>query len=190
MPERLKISAIAGSLREGSYNRMLLREAERLAGDEFDFRTLEIGDLPLFNEDVERAGLPESVSRLKRGLEDSDGLLIATPEYNYSIPGVLKNALDWASRPYGESSLEDLPVAIMGASQGMVGSARAQLALRDVFVFTQSPVLPGPEVLVARAHEQFDDQGRLVSEDTEDFVRDLLDRFGAFVRRWQRTPAY
>lgn len=190
MPDRLKIAAIAGSLREGSFNKMLIREAERLAPDEFEFTILEIGDLPLFNEDVEQAHFPESATRLKRGLADADGLLIATPEYNYGIPGALKNAIDWASRPYGDSALEDLPVALVGASVGMVGTARAQLALRDCFVFTQSPVLPGPEVLIGRASDQFDENGRLVSEDTEDFVRDLLERFGTFVRNLRREPAY
>jgi len=188
--ERLKIAAIAGSLRKGSYNKMLLREAERLAPSEMEFTTLEIGDLPLFNEDVERDAFPEEATRLKRGLADADGLLIATPEYNYGVPGVLKNAIDWASRPPGDSPFDDLPVAIIGASQGMGGTARAQLSLRDAFVFTKSPVLPGPEVLVARASDQFDENGRLTSEATEDFVRDLLERFEAFVRRWAREPAY
>jgi chromate reductase len=189
MAERLKIASIAGSLREGSYNKMLMREAIRLAPSEIDFTTLEIGDLPLYNEDVERSHVPEPVTRLKRGLAEVDGLLIATPEYNYGIPGGLKNAIDWASRPPNDSPLEGLPVAIMGASQGMVGTARAQLALRDAFVFTKSPVLTGPEVLVARAADQFDEAGRLKSEATEDFVRGLLERFAAFVRRWQREPA-
>ena len=190
MAERLKIAAIAGSLREGSYNKMLIREAMRLAPSEIEFTTLEIGDLPLFNEDVEHSHLPESATVLKRGLADADGLIISTPEYNYGVPGVLKNAVDWASRPPGESPLEDLPIALMGASMGMGGTARAQLALRDSFVFTRSLVLPGPEVLVARASGQFDDNGRLTSKDTEDFVRDLVERFAAFVRRWQREPAY
>ena len=98
--------------------------------------------------------------------------------------------IDWASRPANDTPLEDLPVALMGASVSFVGTARAQLALRNVFVFTKSPVLPGPEVLVAGASKQFDDQGRLTSEDTEDFVRDLVERFETFVRRWEREPAY
>ena len=190
MAQRLKIAAIAGSLRSGSYNRMLIREAARLAPDHIEFTELEIGDLPLFNEDVEQNDYPEAATRLKRGLADADGLLIATPEYNYGIPGVLKNAIDWASRPANDTPLEDLPVALMGASVSFVGTARAQLALRNVFVFTKSPVLPGPEVLVAGASKQFDDQGRLTSEDTEDFVRDLVERFETFVRRWEREPAY
>lgn len=190
MAERLKIAAIAGSLRAGSYNKMLLREAARLAPSDMEFTTLEIGDLPLFNEDVERDAFPEAAMRLKRGLADADGLLIATPEYNYGVPGVLKNAIDWASRPPGDSPFDDLPVAVMGASPGMGGTARAQLALRNAFVFTKSPVLPGPEVLVAGAHEQFDENGRLKSEDTADFVRDLVERFGVFVRRWAREPVY
>ncbi|MGE3960547.1 MAG: NADPH-dependent FMN reductase [Dehalococcoidia bacterium] len=190
MANRLKIAGIAGSLRAGSYNRMLLREAQRLAPPEIEFNILEIGDLPLFNEDVEDRAYPEAAARLKRGLADADGLLIATPEYNYGIPGVLKNALDWASRPAGESPLEDLPVALMGASVSFVGTARAQLALRNVFVFTKSPVLPGPEVLVAGAQGQFGEDGRLTNPDTEDFIRDLLDRFEGFVLRWPREPAY
>lgn len=184
----LKIAAIAGSLRSGSYNRMLLHEAIRLAPDGMAFTVLEIGDLPLYNEDVERDSYPQSAAVLKRGLADADGLLIVTPEYNYGVPGVLKNAIDWASRPPRESPLADLPVALMGASGSFVGTARAQLALRDSFVFTKSPVLPGPEVLVANASKVFDDGGRLTDEATEDFVRDLLDRFAVFVRRWAREP--
>ncbi len=190
MADELNIAAIAGSLRSGSYNKMLLRETVRLAPAEMRFTVLEIGDLPLFNEDVEQDAYPESAARLKRGLASADGLLIVTPEYNFGVPGVLKNALDWASRPPDDSPLEDLPVALMGASMGMVGTARAQLALRDLFVFTKSPVLPGPEVLVASAHEQFDDDGRLKNKDTEGFICDLLDRFEVFVRRWAREPAY
>lgn len=189
MPERLKIAAVAGSLREGSYNRKLLMEAVRLAPEDMEFRFLEIGNLPHFNEDLERRDFPAPASRLKVELADADGLLIATPEYNTGIPGVLKNAIDWASRPPTESPLEGLPVALIGASQGMGGTARAQLALRNCFVFTRSPVLPGPEVLVARAQQQFDEEGRLTSEDTEHFVRDLLERFEDFIRRLQREPA-
>ncbi len=190
MADELNLAAIVGSLRSGSYNRMLLQETARLAPPGMRFTLLEIDDLPLFNEDIEKSDYPESATRLKAGLARSDGLIIATPEYNYGIPGGLKNALDWASRPADDSPLDDLPIALMGASMGMAGTARAQLALRDLFVFTKSPVLPGPEILVASAHEQFDDDGRLTDEDTEAFLRDFLDRFEVFVRRWAREPAY
>ncbi len=187
--QQLEILGIAGSLRRASYNRRLLREAARIAPEDMNITIFEgLGDIPPFNEDVEAEGYPESVQRLHRAIAQADGILVAVPEYNYGVTGVLKNAIDWASRPAGRSPLEGKPAAVMGASMGMGGSARAQLALRDSFVFTQTPVLPGPEVLVAGAHEQFDDNGHLLRGDTRDFVRSLLERFGVFVRRFAEEP--
>src|SRR5690606_7440480 len=140
-----------------------------------------------FNEDVEAEGDPEPVRVLKQAIAEADALLIATPEYNYSTTGVLKNAIDWASRPTNgaPSPLAGKPTALMGASPGMGGSARAQLALRQSFVFTQTPVLPGPEVLVSNAHERFDDSGKLTDEDSRKFVADLLVRLSDFTSQLQ-----
>lgn len=187
--QELEILGISGSLRRASYNRRLLREAARIAPEGMTITLFEgLGDIPPYNEDVEAEGFPEAVQRLHRAIAQADGILVAVPEYNYGVAGVLKNAIDWASRPAGRSPLEGKPVAVMGASVGMGGSARAQLALRDSFVFTRTPVLPGPEVLVARAHEQFDESGRLLRDDTRDFLRDLLERFEVFVRRFAEEP--
>lgn len=185
----LRILGIGGSLRRGSYNRKLLREAARIAPDGMNIRLFEgMSDIPLFNEDVEAEGYPEAVQRLHLEIAQADGILLAVPEYNYGATGVLKNAIDWASRPAGKSPLNGKPAAVMGASPGMGGTARAQLSIRDSFVFTQTPVLPGPEVLVFQAHEQFDEKGQLIREDTRDFLRGLLERFGVFVRRFQEEP--
>lgn len=185
----LEILGISGSLRGGSYNRKLLQEAVRMAPAGMSITLYDgLGSIPPYNEDVEAEGLPESVAHFKRLIAEADGILVATPEYNYSVTGVLKNAIDWASRPAGESPLEGKPAAVIGASPGMGGTARAQLSLRNSFVFTRTPVLPGPEVLVTRAHEQFDD-GHLKSPDTRKFLLDLLERFEVFARRFMDEPA-
>jgi chromate reductase len=183
---RIRILGLAGSLREDSYNRALLEEAARLAPEGVTIEVFDrLDEIPPFNEDVEREGYPEPVRALQRAIEEANALLVATPEYNYSVPGVLKNAIDWASRPAGQSPLEGKPTAVMGASPGMGGTARAQLALRDSFVFTKTPVVPGPEVLVARAPERFDEEGRLTDEPTREFVTDLLDRLVDYAQRFK-----
>ena len=173
--ERLHILGIAGSLRQGSFNKALLRAASDLLPPG---ATLEIydrlGDIPLYNEDVERRGDPEPVRDLKDRITSADALLIATPEYNYGTPGVLKNAIDWASRPPAQTCLKGKPTAIMGASSGAHGTARAQAALRLSLVFTRTLILVDPEVYVSKASEKFDVQGRLTDELTREFVRKLL----------------
>ena len=181
----LRVFGIAGSLRAGSYNRALLRAAIELAPAGMDIRVFErLGEIPLYNGDVEARGDPEPVVALKTAIGDADALLVVTPEYNYNVPGVLKNAIDWASRPPGKCVLNGKPAAIMGASMGATGTARAQLALRQSFVFTQTIALHQPEVLVARAHERFDAQGRLTDERTSQGVRALLEAFVAWIDRW------
>ncbi len=176
----IHILGICGSLRAESYNRVLLVEAAAIAPEGVEIEIFEgLADIPLFNEDVEAEGEPEAVRSLKDAIASADALLIATPEYNYSVSGVLKNAIDWASRPAGESPLEGKPTALIGASPGMGGSARAQLALRQSFVFTKTPVLPGPEVLVARAHERIED-GQLTDKDSREFLGDLIERLREF----------
>lgn len=178
------ICAFAGSLREGSYNRALLRAAKELAPEGMEIRIFDrVSEIPLFNEDVEAAGEPESVLALRRAISEADGLLIATPEYNHGVPGVLKNAIDWASRPPRESVLGGKPTAIFGASLGVTGTARAQSQLRQSFVFTNTPVLPQPEILVYRAREKFDASGHLTDEKTREFVGKLLDGLADWVRR-------
>lgn len=181
----LRVAGIAGSLRAGSYNRALLRAAQELAPPGMTIEIVDLHAIPLFNEDVEAQGDPEPVAALKSAIRQADALLVSTPEYNHGIPGVLKNAIDWASRPPRSSVLNGKPAAIMGASPGMVGTARSQSQLRQAFVFTGTLALLQPEVLVARAHERFDAAGRLADEPTRHHVRRLLEALADWTRRLQ-----
>ncbi len=186
----LVVCGIAGSLRRASYNRALLRAAQELAPDGMEIRIFDgMGALPLFNEDVEAQGDPESVQAFKHAIREADALLIATPEYNHGVPGVLKNAIDWASRPPGRSVLAGKPTAVFGASPGITGSARAQTQLRDSFVFTQTPAVLQPEILVYRAHEKFDAEGRLTDAKTSQFVGLLLRHLADWTRTLQSGSA-
>jgi chromate reductase len=167
----LTILGIAGSLRGRSYNRGLIQAAIELAPSGTKLVAHDLGDLPLYNADVEAQGDPRPVARLKRAIASADALLIATPEYNHCVPGVLKNAIDWASRPARNSVLTGKPVAIMGASTGGGGTARAQAHLRDGLAYTNGLVLPLPEVLVSSAAAKFDAEIKLTDEETRDEVR-------------------
>ena len=174
----VQVLAIVGSLRERSYNRALLRAAIELAPSDLSITWFDrLGELPHYNEDLDPSGAdaaPESARALRAALRATDALLVVTAEYNYGIPGVLKNAIDWASRPPATSPLRGMPVGLMGASPGMVGTARAQQHLRQTFVFTQSYPLAAPEVLVSTAHKKFDAQLRLTDEPTRAFVQQHL----------------
>jgi chromate reductase len=186
MSERFKVCGVAGSLRRESYNKSLLRAAQELAPPELEIVAFErLGEIPPFNADVEEQGDPEPVVAFKQAIGAATGLLLVTPEYNYGPSGVLKNAIDWASRPPRKSVLNNRPTAIMGASRGMLGTARAQSALRQSLLFTETPVLLQPEVLVARAAEKFDGQGRLTDEATRKIVAQLLQNFLSWIRRFQ-----
>ena len=183
MNEPLQVLGIAGSLRKGSYNRGLLRAAVELAPESLQIETYEdLGLIPPYNADVEAEGDPAPVRQLKERIRAADALLIASPEYNYGIPGVLKNAIDWASRPPQSSPLRHKPIAIMGASTGNFGTARAQLALRQTFIFTKSLVLPEPEVYVFRAAERFDDAANLRDQSTRDHVQRLVEALARWVQ--------
>jgi chromate reductase, NAD(P)H dehydrogenase (quinone) len=172
--KQIRILGFAGSLRRASYNRGLLRAAREDAPDGVDIGEFDLSTIPLFNEDVEARGDPPPVRELKEHIRAADALLIATPEYNYSIPGVLKNAIDWASRPPRDSPLLHKPIALMGASPGGFGTVRSQLALRQVFVFTKSYVLLEPEVHVSAAGDKFDAEGNLIDAETRRNVRALV----------------
>jgi chromate reductase len=150
----LRVVCVAGSLRKASYNRGLLRAAVDVAPAGMLITAFDLAGIPMYNGDVEAQGTPGSVEALKGAIREADGLLIATPEYNYGVPAVLKNAIDWASRPPKESPLLLKPAALMGASPGMAGTIRAQLQLRQSFVFTQTLAMLQPEVVVAKAHEK------------------------------------
>ena len=182
-PAELQIVGVAGSLRQGSYNQALLRAAQQIAPVAMRIRIHDLSGIPLFSEDVERAGIPPAVATLREAVAEADGFLVATPEYNHGVPGVMKNAFDWLSRPPGTSVLNGKPSAIMGASPGILGTARAQSQLRQSFVFTNTPVLLQPEVLVGRAHEKFDSDGRLTDDATRKFLALFLEEFASWVGR-------
>ncbi len=179
--QTIRLLGLVGSLRKGSLNRSLLRAATEGLPAGVSLTTFDrLGDLPLYDADVDAQGTPEPVAALKAAIAGADGLLIATPEYNYSVPGGLKNAIDWASRPANASPLRGKPVGIIGASAGMSGTMRAQYHLRQIFVFLNMPALVQPEVLVARAADRFDADGKLTDEST----RELLRKFGLALRDW------
>ena len=173
MTSSIQIFALCGSLRKGSYNRMLLHAAEELAPDGVSFESFDIGRLPLYNEDVRAQGFPPPAEELRSKIRAADALLFVTPEYNYSIPGVLKNAIDWASRP-PDQPFNGKPAAIAGASPSMLGSARAQYHLRQVCVYLNIFLVNQPEVFVAAANNKFDAEGRLTDEPTRKFVAQLM----------------
>ena len=185
--KKVRVLGIAGSLRQGSYNRALLRAAVELAPPEMEVVVFDkLALIPLYNEDVRTRGEPAPVTVLKEAIRRADALLIVTPEYNYSIPGVLKNAIDWASRLPQDSPLHGKPVALMGASTGAFGTARAQMHLRQVCAYTNMHLLNKPAVLVARAREKFDEGGHLTDETTRGFVREQLQALLEWTLRLQR----
>ena len=183
--KEFRILALAGSLRQGSYNRGLLHAAGELAPDWVKVQFFDIGTLPFFNEDLEAAGDPEAVRHFKEAIIRANAILIATPEYNGAVPGVLANAIDWASRPTGRSVLRNKPVAVMGAVLGKSGSANAQAALRGVLSRVGAVVVPDPQVLVPHASRLFDEQVNLLDEDTREEVRQLVEAVAHWCRRVQ-----
>jgi chromate reductase len=180
----MQVVAVAGSLRHGSYNLALLRAVQQLAPDSMQIRIHDLSGIPLFNEDVEATRIPPAVAALREAVADADAFLVATPEYNHGVPGVMKNAFDWLSRPPGKSVLGGKPAAIIGASPGVLGTARAQSQLRQSFVFTNTPVLLQPEVLVGRAHEKFDADGGLTDDTTRTFLLLFLHEFAIWIERF------
>lgn len=172
----LNILGISGSLRAGSFNTALLANAQKHAPAGMSISVYEgLGELPHYNQDLDNdENLPESVARLRSAIAAADGLLIATPEYNYSIPGGLKNLLDWASRPAATSVLLHKNIAIAGAAPSQFGTVRAQLALRQVFLWTHSHVVVKPELMLFAAHQRFDEAGNITDETTIDLLRGLL----------------
>lgn len=182
MEKTLTILGIAGSLRRASYNRAALRAAQELVPEEAKIEIFELDGIPPFNQDEEKSP-PAKVTELKQRVRAADGILLCTPEYNYSIPGVLKNAIDWASRPYGDSAWNDKPVALMGASVGNLGTARAQYHLRQSFVFLNMHPMNGPEVMISNAAERFDEQGNLKDAKTTEMIQKMLRNFVEWIRQ-------
>ncbi|MEU6868705.1 NADPH-dependent FMN reductase [Streptomyces sp. NPDC046876] len=180
---QLKILAISGSLREGSYNTALVRAAQKFAPGDLDIEIYEgLRDIPPYDTDHDVDPAPVAVADLRRRIIEADGLFIATPEYNYGVPGVLKNALDWASRPALNSSLTGKPIAIAGAAPTNFGTVRAQLSLRQSFLWTDSKVVGKPELCIFRANERFDESGNLTDETTIEILHQLLATLGQKIR--------
>ena len=186
MNKTLNILAFSGSLRKGSYNKMLLRAAVDLAPDEATIEVFDLEEIPPFNQDFEQSP-PGRVKDFKAKIKAADAILIVTPEYNYSVPGVLKNAIDWCSRPVGDNSWEGKPVAIMSASTGMLGGARAQYHLRQTFVTLDMRPVNKPEIMVNFAAQKFDEKGNLVDDKTKELIRTLLTALITWTRRLQAS---
>jgi chromate reductase len=173
MPDQVKILGIAGSLRKASYNRGALRAAQQLCPEAAKIEVFELDGIPAFNQDAERQP-PQKVVDLKSRIRAVDAVLLVTPEYNYGMPGVLKNAIDWASRPYGDNAWNGKPVAIMSAAMSMGGGVRAQYQLRQSFVFLNMDAVVQPEVAIGNATERFDEQGNLKDETSKKLIAQLL----------------
>jgi chromate reductase len=177
----------AGSLRARSYNKALVRAAVEVAPENVTIEVFDLEGIPLFNQDNENS-LPTKVAEFKEKIRKADALLIATPEYNYSIPGVLKNAMDWASRPYQDNVLANKPVAIMSASTGRFGGARAQYHLRQTFIRLTMQPFNQPEVMLASAAENVDANGRLTNEETRKLIKQLIESLLAWTNRLNCKP--
>ncbi len=182
MNDPIRILGIAGSLRHDSYNRRALRAATELMPEGAILEIFELDGIPAFNQDKEHDPIAE-VLEFKRRIREADAILFVTPEYNYSIPGVLKNAIDWASRPRGDSVWNGKPAAIMGVSLGAFGTARAQYHLRQIFVSLNILPINQPEVLIGNAAERFDKEGNLTDESTKNFIRQLMQNLVEWTRR-------
>ena len=180
---QIKIATFVGSLRKDSFNRRLARAVEKLAPAEFTFEHVQIDDLPLYSQDFD-AAYPAAATRLKKHIESAAGLLFVTPEYNRSIPGVLKNALDLGSRPWGTNSFAGKPAGVIGTSIGATGTALAQQHLRNVLVFLDVPVMPQPEVFIQFKDELIADDGTIANDSTRKFLQGFVDKYVVWVKRF------
>lgn len=181
MADQVTILGIAGSLRKDSFNKAALRAAQKLVPQGARLELYDIAGLPLFNQDEERNPNPR-IADFKQKIRGADAILFATPEYNYSIPGVLKNAIDVASRPYGDNAWAGKPVALMSASISLFGGVRAQYHLRQCFVFLNMEDVQQPEVAIAQAPQRFDAQGNLIDETSKKLIAQLLQNLVAKAR--------
>jgi chromate reductase len=182
------VALVIGSLRAGSYNRQLASAIAEMAASEFSFRELRINDLPLYNQDDD-AHQADTVLRLKKEIQECDALLFVAPEYNRSVPGVLKNAIDHASRPYGQNSWLGKPAGIVCVSVGAAGTAMAQQHLRNILAYLDVPVLGQPEVFIRATDGLFDGKGGIGKSDTQALVQNWIQRYAAWVRKCTATEA-
>lgn len=173
----MKILGISGSLRSGSYNTRLLAVASTMVEHAASLEIFDLASVPMYNSDLDGEHKPAAVDALLGAIAGADGILFATPEFNYSVPGVLKNAIDWASRPAFKSVLRGKPTAILSASPSTLGGVRAQVHLRDILAATLTPIYPSPDFLLASAHKAFDQSGMLVDASTRDFLHQFLEGY-------------
>jgi chromate reductase, NAD(P)H dehydrogenase (quinone) len=185
--DAFKIAVVVGSLRKDSFNRKLAHALEALAPQAFTFEHVRIDDLPLYNQDDD-ASPAEPVRRIKTQIAAAQGLLFVTPEYNRSIPGVLKNAIDHASRPYGQSVWAGKPAGVIGTSPGAIGTALAQQHLRNILAYLDAPTLGQPEAFIQMKDDFFDGQGGIAAEGTRKFLQGWMDRYVDWVRRHAELP--
>jgi chromate reductase len=190
MADQITILGIAGSLRRDSYNKGALRAAQGLCPEGAKLEVYDIAGLPLFNQDEEKNPTPK-VAEFKQKIRAADAILLVTPEYNYGVPGVMKNALDVASRPYGDNAWSGKPVALMSAALGVAGGVRAQYQVRQCFVFLNMDAVVQPEVAIGNATQRFDDKGNLTDETSKKMIRQLLENLVAKARlaRAAKRPA-
>jgi chromate reductase, NAD(P)H dehydrogenase (quinone) len=181
----VRILGISGSGRTGSFNTALLEAAKRRLPDGATLETYDVTHFPLYNPDLERS-MPAQVKKFKELIRNSDAVMLATPEYNHSVSAVMKNALEWGNRPWGDNSWDGKPVAIISASTSMAGGARAQEHLRQIFVDLNMRPLNKPQVLVSKAHEKFSTKMELVDDETNEALRDLLARLVEWARALER----
>ncbi|WP_417473525.1 NADPH-dependent FMN reductase [Luteimonas mephitis] len=179
---KIRVALFIGSLRRDSFNRRLARAIEKLAPDDFEFAHVRIDNLPLYSQDFD-ADYPAEAARLKQDIEAADAVLFVTPEYNRSIPGVLKNAIDIGSRPWGTNSFAGKPAGVLGISIGAIGTALAQQHLRNVLAYLDAPTLGQPEVFMQMKDGLIDDDGHIGSDDTRKFLQDYVDRYVAWVKK-------
>jgi chromate reductase len=187
MDKQIRVLAFAGSLRASSYNKALVRAAVTVTPPNMTIEVFDLEGIPPYNADLENTP-PQRVVEFKEKIRQADALLIATPEYNYSVPGVLKNAIDWASRPAVGNPLEDKPVAVMSASTGRFGGARAQYHLRLTFVFLNMYPVNKPEVMLSDAAHNVDENGKVTNEQTVQLIRQLLEALATWTLRLQSKP--
>ncbi len=184
MDKVINILGFAGSLRKDSYNRAVLRAAAQVLPKDASLEIFDLEGIPPFNQDLEQS-MPAKVKEFKAKIRAADAILFVTPEHNYSIPGILKNAIDWASRPYGDNAFDGKPAAIMSASIGMLGGARAQYHLRQILVFLNMYPLNRPEIFVPFANQKVDAQGNLNDEKTIEFIKGQLEALVAWAKKLQ-----
>lgn len=179
----IKVAAICGSLRKQSFNASALEAAAELAPAGLELEILRLNDVEPYNGDVEEKGWPPGVASLRKAVEPADAVLFATPEYNYSVPGVLKNAIDWLSRPERKTPIFGKPAGMIGASTSKIGTARAQADLRSIVFYNGMPLFAGGEVLIMSASEKFDEKGRLVDEKSRELLAQYMAGFADWVRK-------